>query len=115
MDKDGRLLLGNTVTAERMKTDMESLKKGSLYDYLPPEVANSRRKYIQQVIETGKPLRFEDERFGKTILNSIYPVLGPDGQVSHFAVFGTDIMEGKKSRQIIEESKSKLDQANAML
>jgi PAS domain S-box-containing protein len=115
MDKDGCLLLGNTVTAERMKTDMETLKKGSLYDYLPPEVAKSRRRYIQQVIETGKPLRFEDERFGKTILNSIYPVLGPDGQVNHFAVFGMDITEEKKSRPIIEESKRKLAQANAML
>jgi PAS domain S-box-containing protein len=115
MDKDGRLLMANKKTAERLKTDMETLEKGSLYDFLPPDVAECRCKKIQQVIDTGNPLLFEDERFGRTILNSIYPIQGKDGQVTHLAVFGLDITEEKQARRITEESRRKLAETNAML
>jgi PAS domain S-box-containing protein len=115
MEKDGRLLMANKKTAERLKTDMETLEKGSLYDFLPPDVAESRCKNIQQVIDTGNPLLFEDERFGRTILNSIYPIRGKDGHVTHLAVFELDITEEKQARRITEESRRKLAETNAML
>lgn len=104
MDKQGRLLTANKITADRLKTDMETLKKANLFDLLPPDVAESRKKNIQHVIETGKPLQFEDERFGRTILNSIYPIHGKDHQVSHLAVFGIDITDRKTMQDRLRES-----------
>ncbi|MBI5062347.1 MAG: PAS domain-containing protein [Desulfatitalea sp.] len=115
MDTEGRVIQCNRMTAERLKTDVQALKDGIVFDFLPPAVAESRKKHVRQVIETRAPLRFEDERFGRTILNSIYPVLGPEEQVTHLAVFGTDITEEKRSNRIVEESKRQLAQANAML
>ncbi len=104
MDTQGRLLMANQITAQRLKTDLETLKKENLYNFLPPAVAENRRKHIQDVIETGQPIRFEDERFGRTMLNSVYPIFGKDNQVTHLAVYGMDITEGKKKEEHIREN-----------
>ncbi len=99
MDKNGRLLMGNKITALRLKTDIERLINLNLYDFLPPDVAENRRKKVQQAIETGMPVHFEDARFGRIILNSIYPIHGKDNQVNHLAVFGLDISERKQAEE----------------
>lgn len=107
MNLDGTLLMANDITVKRMNTDMETLTKGNLYDFLPPAVAEGRRKNVQHVIETGQPCQFEDERFGRTILNSIYPVLDDNNQVKHLAVFGIDITERKKMEGLVRESEER--------
>jgi PAS domain S-box-containing protein len=99
MGIDGRFLMGNKMTALRVKTDIETLINLNLYDFLPPDVAESRKKKVQQAIETGEPVQFEDERFGRIILNSIYPIYGKDNQVNRLAVFGLDITERKRAEE----------------
>jgi PAS domain S-box-containing protein len=86
-----------------------------MYDLVPPDVAARRKQYLVEVQKTGKPVRFEDERFERTILNSIYPIEGEDGDITQFAVFGMDITERKEAESAIAESRRKLDEANRML
>ena len=111
MDKDGRLLMGNKMTSIRLKSDMETLMNENLYNLLPPDVAEGRKKKIQQVIETGEPVHFEDERFGRIIMNSIYPIHGKDNQVDQLAVFGLDITERKLAEEEREGLIIKLQEA----
>ncbi len=116
MDINGRVLFANETTAKRLGTDLDSLiKKHKIYDLLPPDVAASRKRYLADVQKTGKPVRFEDERFERTIWNSIYPIEGEDGCISQFAVFGMDITDRKASEVAIAESRRKLDEVNRML
>jgi PAS domain S-box-containing protein len=107
MDTEGRLLYANQVTANRLKKDMETLMKGNMFDVLPEDVAANRKKHILQVIESGLPVQFEDERFERTILNSIYPVFGDQGRVTHLAVYGVDITERKKLENHIGENEER--------
>jgi PAS domain S-box-containing protein len=69
MDTSGQVMLANSITAERLKTDMNTLKEGNILDVLPPDVANNRTKHIRNVIETRKPFQFEDEPFEWMLLN----------------------------------------------
>jgi PAS domain S-box-containing protein len=116
MDIDSHVLFANETTAKRLGTDLDSLiKKQKMYDLLPPDVAASRKKYLADVQKTGRPVRFEDERFERTILNSVYPIENEDGRITQFAVFGMDITDRKASEAAIAESQRKLDEANRML
>ena len=115
MDKDGYLVTGNKTTADRLHTDIQSMKAKNLFDLLPPAIAESRKRYVQQVIDTCMPVQFEDERFGQTILSSLYPITGENGQVTHVAVFGMDITDEKETRQLIEDHRRKLAEINTML
>jgi PAS domain S-box-containing protein len=107
IDTQGRLIQCNRVTAERLQTDIETLRQGTVFDFLPPEVAATRKTYLRQVSATGTPVRFEDERFGRTFLNSVYPVLDARGAVIHLAVFAEDITERKLADERIRESEER--------
>ena len=116
MDMDGKVLYANEMTAQRLGTDLPTLLAGrSIYDFIPPVVVEKRRKYIADVQKTGRPIRFEDERLGRTILNSLYPITGKDGKVTQLAVFGMDITDRKTAELAIEESRRHIADANRML
>lgn len=115
MDKDGQILMANTTTAERLNTTVGALVETDIYKLLPPDVAENRRRNVQEIISSGKPMRFEDERFGRIFLNSVYPIQREGGEVTHLAVFGLDITEERQSKQIVEENRRKLAEVNNML
>ena len=48
------------------------------------------------MIKSGKPLYFEDECFGRTFLNSLFPIFDSKGQVTSLAIMGMDITERKQ-------------------
>ena len=88
--------MANATLAERVHHPLDKMVGVSIYDLLPPETGLSRRQHLAEVIASGQPLRFEDERFGRIIDSFIYPVFDPDGKVSRFAILGTDITERKQ-------------------
>ena len=116
MDIEGHILHANETTAKRLGTDLKTLlKKSNIYNLLPPEVAARRKKYLEEVQRTGKPMRFEDERFERTIWNSVYPIQGEDGKFTEFAIFGMDITDRKAANAAVEEIQRKLDDTDRML
>ncbi|HNV70192.1 MAG TPA: PAS domain-containing protein, partial [Candidatus Ozemobacteraceae bacterium] len=115
MDVEGRVLETNDVMLKRLQIDRDQLAKTNVYDLLPPAVAEQRRKYAQQVIETASPVHFEDERFGRTILNSIYPVTGSDGRVDALAIYGMDVTSERQTRREIEANRKRTAELNSLL
>ena len=101
MDLEGDLLAANESLAQRLGTDLETLLRGNFYEFLPSDVAKNRKLHVKQVIKSGKPLYFEDEGFGRTILNSFYPIFDSKGQINRLAVIGMDITERKQAELLI--------------
>jgi diguanylate cyclase (GGDEF)-like protein/PAS domain S-box-containing protein len=107
IDAGGEILALNETAAQRLATHArvsirrshDALLGRNVYDLLPGELAAPRRERNEQVVATGKPARYEDERNGSWFDNSIYPVFGADGRVAGLAIFSRDITELKRAQE----------------
>ena len=107
MDRDGRILIANDTIARRFGRSVPEFIGRNIYDIMPPEVAQRRRAHLDAVFRTGVPDRFEDERLGKIIDNSVYPVFDAKGAVSAIAIIGIDITERRRAVSALEISEKK--------
>jgi PAS domain S-box-containing protein len=79
------------------------------FDFLPPDVADGRRKHVAESVRTGKPLRFEDFRFGRYIDNYVHPIKDAHGQVKRLAILGIDVTEHKEAEERLRQQAALLD------
>ena len=115
MDKEGRILASNETVAKRFGKTVPDFIGATIDELLPPDVALRRKAHMAEVVLTKKPGRFEDERTGRTIDNSIYPVFNAQGEVGALAVVGYDITERKLAEEAIKQSEKKLRDITASL
>ncbi len=106
-EPDGTVVVANAVFAERVGLAPRECVGRDIYSLIPPETAAARRVISDEVLRTGVPVTFEDERYGLWLRHSLYPVFGPDGTVRRIAVFAADITSRKRSEQMLEESEKR--------
>jgi PAS domain S-box-containing protein len=103
LDNNGIVLSANETTVQRLNTTLERFVGTQVYDWLPPEVAESRNKQLDKVLESRQPLHFEDMRDGRYFHTFICPVASQEKAITKVAVVGIDITEYKQTQ--IELSK----------
>lgn len=108
MDTSGMILALNAVAAERLGCEPSEMLGRCIFDFLPPDVAASRKELGKQVIRTGKMLRLEDERQGKWFDSSVYPIFNKEGRVSRWVIFSNDITERKQAEEALKVSEWRL-------
>ncbi len=104
LDINGITLATNETTATRMGKQTSDLIGKCMYDFLPPDIVELRKKRVETVFRERKQVKFEDFRWGAWIENSIYPIFDSDGQVSRVAVYGTDITQRKQTEEVLAAS-----------
>lgn len=110
-DTAGIVLAANETVMQRLgKTDQETIGS-NFFDLLPPTVATERKERTEQVISSGKPVRFEDLCVGRYHDNYIHPIFDRDGKLIRLAFFGLDITERKR----VEEAQRKHTERATML
>ncbi|MBN1345227.1 MAG: response regulator [Phycisphaerae bacterium] len=97
--KDGTILALNDIAAERLGKPADELVGASVYALFPPALAESRRARIEEVVRSGAPVRYEDEREERCFDSHLYPVSDADGKVNAVAIFARDVTERKKADQ----------------
>ncbi|MFC2032458.1 PAS domain S-box protein [Chloroflexota bacterium] len=102
-DLRGVILASNEVAAARFGRSLEQMVDESLFDLLPAGPATSMRAQVSEVVRSGKPIHYEDEREARIIDYNIYPVLGSKGQVSRLAIFAHDITMRKWVEDVTEQ------------
>jgi PAS domain S-box-containing protein len=115
IDPDGVVLVANRTVAERFGLDQADVIGRCMYDLLPEDVAAGRRLFVADVLRTGEPVRFEDERAGRTIDNSIFPVRNAEGEVVSLAIVGSDISARKRAEDRIRRSERRIREITASL
>jgi PAS domain S-box-containing protein len=101
---DETLLTMNEIAAQRIGQPEEKLIGKKIYDLLPAEVVRSRRPFFNQAMQTGKIVKFEDERNGYSLSTSLYPILDVEGNVIRLAVYSSDITERKRAEEAQRQS-----------
>lgn len=109
MTPDGTVLLANRTMAERLGRQPDDIEGCTAYDLLPREVSESRREQVEMVMRTGRRQTFVDERFGRWLENSVYPVFNEQGDIVRLAVFGRDVTETKKADESLAKSEALLN------
>ena len=109
LDNQATILAVNKTAAQRFGRSVEELvglgSEQVAATVVSPEVVKSRIEQVRTVVESGKPVRFEDERQGIIFDTAIYPVFDAQGKVSRLAVFGRDITEQRRAKKALEEAK----------
>ena len=115
IEAEGSILSANSTFAQRLDLPVDDLPGRNLYDLIDPDTRTAMRRYTREVLRTGVPTRFTDQRGSRIIDNLVYPVYDSDGRVSGLAVMGFDITERKQAEEDLAEKARELARSNAEL
>jgi PAS domain S-box-containing protein len=108
-DTERTLLIANETVARRLDKTADEITGQRIDTFLPPEVAANRNKYLAEVIRTGKPVRFEDQRAGRYFENAMHPILDEQGKVAAVAVLAIDQTDRKQAEQALKQAHDELE------
>ncbi|MBU1228467.1 MAG: PAS domain-containing protein [Proteobacteria bacterium] len=109
---DGRVLSLNESAAARRNTTPQKLVGRNILDLIPEYVRNGRRERFEEVARTRAPLRFEEEREGRTYAIRLYPIFAEDGSVRQIASFSRDITQRRLNEQALLAAKEAAEAAS---
>ena len=104
MGLDGTVLAANEGFADMFRKEPEEIVGAYAYSLIPADSAKKRKTIIDEVIQSGKPSRFEDERAGAWFENSIYPIFDSQGKITRLAVFVKNITGRKRMEDELRKS-----------
>ncbi|MCM2358377.1 MAG: PAS domain S-box protein [Geobacteraceae bacterium] len=103
MDTSGVIITANEALARRLGTTVGALIGSNILEHLPEQVGGERWARAQEAIRSGRPVRHEDQREGRIIDMTIYPLSGPGGEVERLAVFSMDVtMERRLEMEMMD-------------
>ncbi|MBN1591078.1 MAG: PAS domain-containing protein [Pirellulales bacterium] len=107
---DSTIVTLNETAAQRLGGSIDELVGRPCIDLMPPELVSRRRIYAEQVIRTGRPVRFQDEYNGRFCDNNVHPVLDAEENVVRLAIFTRDITEIKIAEEEVRKEQQLLHQ-----
>jgi len=107
LDTSGNFIAANEKTAQRFGKPVKELIGTNVYSYLTPQLAESRKNKVEEVVRTNKALRFEDSRNNKYFDNYLHPIFDSSGKVIRIAVWVIEFTELKLAIDALKESEEK--------
>ena len=114
MDAEFRIQAINTEAARRLGCYPEECLNTCILEYFPATIAEQRRAKGREVIQTGRPVSFEDEREGVILSHRVYPVFNDQQDVVQLALFARDITEERQHEAQRAQLENQLRQAQKM-
>ncbi len=108
LDKDGIVVDCNEAHAKRLDTTREELLGKNVFDLLPKDIAERRKKLVDQVISTGKTVTSEDFRAGYWNESTFHPVFIENEITDRVAIFSRNITDRKKAEEELQKTKREL-------
>ncbi|MBN1102271.1 MAG: PAS domain-containing protein [Deltaproteobacteria bacterium] len=108
LDTEGVILALNKTAADRFGKSAEEVIGTCAFDLFELDVAETRRAYHEQVIRTGRPVRYEDRRNGRWLNTNVYPVFDGKGKVRRVAIFSGDVTDQKRAEKALRLAKEEV-------
>lgn len=96
LDADGILLALNEAGARRLSRPVNELIGLNVFSLFDEGLARQRRARVAQALNTGRPVRNEDQRNGRILRNVIYPVRNAEGRFDRVVIVVRDITEDRR-------------------
>jgi PAS domain S-box-containing protein len=106
---DQIIVAANDALAESLGRKREELIGKPIVQFLPADIAASRRAQLEEVIVSKKPMRWKDEHEGKHFENSTCPILDEKGEVRQVAIYAKNISEQIDSEKALRREKDNLN------
>ena len=104
VDLEGTIFAINEIAAQRIGKNDDELVGLGIFDYLPHDIAVSRKTKGEEVTRSGRPVRFQDERAGRIYDTNIYPVFDAEKEVRALALYARDITETIQAAEALQKS-----------
>jgi PAS domain S-box-containing protein len=104
VDTNDVLISANDQFMKRMKVSADTIIGTAITKILPEDIVKTRKKFLDQVAKSGKPITFVDSREGIWFENSLYPILDENRKVVRIAVFARDISEQRRVMEALRAS-----------
>ncbi len=114
IDTEGKIYAINKTMAKSLKGEKENLIGKNILEYFPSEVAKYRTKMANKVINSKKPIFFEDKRDDRWFKTSIFPVFDPKGNVTKITNMVEEITKQKEKLNESEEKFQMLSDQSLM-
>ena len=108
IDSDGRITAANHMAGKYLGMDVDNMIGKSIFDLLPPEVAQARNQKVFKVLESGTSVRFEDTHKGRYYDHNVYPLLNTEGVVTQIAVYSYDVTDYRRAEAHLRQRSSQL-------
>ncbi len=102
IDSDYRIITANDAFAALAKKNVTELIGQYALDLLPDKMVKIRKAKMDEVLSTGKPVRWEDYGVKGWSENSLYPICDSHGKVTSIAVFSVNISKRKQAELVRE-------------
>jgi len=110
LDKEGIIIAVNQTAARRKRQTPEKLVGTNPFDKLPQDLCESRTARFKSVLETGKPVDFEDVRDEMVFHNFYYPVQDKTGEMMGVAIFAQEITERRHMEEDLKRKMAELEE-----
>lgn len=101
INPEGRILTANSSAAKRVGYSLPAFIGKNLFDIFSQDFLGNRQKHINQIVNTGKIVKFKDSSGGYVFDITLYPVMNNSGKIDRIAVYAKDITELKKAEEQI--------------
>jgi len=106
-DQIGAILAINDNGALRLHKAPEELIGQSIFDFIPEDILQKRKRWLNHVVESRKPIQFKDEFGGVTYGHRLYPFFDNRTNAGRIAVVTRDISESERAIKALRESEAR--------
>ncbi len=105
IDKDGVIIDLNNKMSKALGKTRNDLLGSVIYDSLPSDLAKQRKAKGTEVAKKRKPIHFNDQRTGRWLENSVYPIFDTKRELIRFAIYSRNITDRKKTEEALKAEK----------